>query len=101
MLDLKPYLRQPNVRICVQGPYTLQEEFEKLADHSAPGFKQFAGEANALWVFYDDGRVIWAAIDRSTIDVAPLKGPPCVSTAAPHLLVEENDGRMKFYLPDR
>lgn len=66
-MDLNEVLGKDWRKVCVQGPYTIEEDFKKDTGEKVRLLDISENEI-AFWVFYKDGSTRAAIINRSLMD---------------------------------
>ena len=100
-LDLRTVIGKDWEKICLQGPYMQQDNFENMVGMKVRGFEYASDDVYIFWVFYQDGTYRWAKILRwEVMDKYWKKGTWCTGFASPYLYFGDTAGRKNYYLLD-
>lgn len=90
-MDLNDVLGKNWRKVCLQGPYTIEEDFNKDSGENV-NLLDISENENAIWVFYNDGSVRAAVLKRSSFDFGAYTSKNghqnlCASIKNPHLYI--------------
>ena len=100
-LDLRTAFGDDWEKVCLQGPYMEEEDFEKMIGMKVRGFEYALDDVYIFWVFYRDGTYRWARVPRvAVMDKHEKKGTGCTGFANPYLFAAELRGSKRYYFQD-
>lgn len=101
-LDLTPIFGNQWEKICIQGPYQLQEGFERLVGRKVQGYPDIADDVYVWWVFYNDGVSKWVQVNRvKVMDSHNKLGTPCTTMKNPKIYAAVSFGVRSYYFNDK
>ncbi|MGZ8251367.1 MAG: hypothetical protein ACXWT7_03420 [Methylophilaceae bacterium] len=97
-IDLRTTFGDQWRRICIQGPYEMQEHFEKTTGEKVKNYPSIKDNGNALLVFYKDGSMRHVEIEELGVMPNLSGGAICTSIDSPNLyLAQDKDGLKKYF----
>jgi hypothetical protein len=101
-IDLKTIFGNNWRKICIQGPYSTKDDFEKRSGEKLKSLPLIASNAHALLIFYQNDDFKYVEFDEvNTMDWMSdaLNGSSCTEYSHSFLHFKyDKDGYKKFYL---
>lgn len=99
-IDLRTIFGTQWKKICLQGSYEFQRDFEKKVGENIKVYESFPDDRYALWVFYTDGRT--SRVEIETVRVMDYRGggTGCTSFQQPYLYLSVIGGEKKYFFND-
>lgn len=101
-MDLNNVLSKNWRKVCVQWPYAIEETFNELTGEQVGRLLDISENEMVLWIFYNDGSVRTAVIERNVMDfILPRKfvslSRPCASPQNPHIYAFGHNSVRDFF----